>query len=293
MKKILLLGANGQLGSDIVKVFSDSESTSLLPLYRKNLDVEETSSIKSKLDKYSDIDYIINCTSYHKTDECEDFVEKSFKVNSIAVLEMAKYCLEKDIVFVHISTDYVFGEDGGNKVPYKEDDRPNPLNVYGNSKLVGEFFVRNYCKKYFILRVSSLFGVAGSSGKGGNFIETMIKFAKEKRPLKVIANQLMSPTHTLDVAKAIKTVIDNNIIDYGTYHVCNSGYCSWYEFAKTIFEFSLIKADLSKTTYEEYKTKAKRPKYSVMDNAKICKYYRMPGWKEALKEYLELKGYIK
>lgn len=291
MKKILLLGANGQLGSDIVKVFSGSKAVSLLPLYRKNLDVEETSSIRSKLDKYNDVDYIINCTSYHKTDECEDFVEKSFKVNSIAVLEMAKFCLEKDIVFVHISTDYVF--DGIKREPYKEDDSPNPLNVYGISKLAGEMFIKNYCKKYFILRVSSLFGVAGSSGKGGNFIETMIRFAKEKRPLKVIDNQFMSPTHTIDVARAIKNIIDNNVRVYGIYHACNNGFCSWYEFTKTIFELTSINANLSRTTYEEYKTKAKRPKYSVMDNTKIFKYYKIPYWKKALQEYLKLKGYIR
>lgn len=291
MKKILLLGANGQLGSDVVKVFSGSKNISLLPFYRKNIDVEEIDSIRSKLEKCSDVDYIINCISYHKTDECEDFAEKSFKVNSTAVLEMAKFCLEKDIVFFHISTDYVF--DGIKREPYKEDDCPNPLNVYGNSKLAGEFFIKNYCKKYFILRVSSLFGVAGSSGKGGNFIETMIRFAKEKRPLKVIDNQFMSPTHTIDVARAIKKIIDDDIEDYGIYHACNSDFCSWYEFTKTIFELTSIDADLSKTSYEEYNTKAKRPKYSVMGNSKISKYYKMPEWKEALKEYLKLKGYIK
>jgi dTDP-4-dehydrorhamnose reductase len=291
MKRILVLGANGQLGSDIVKVFSDSENMDLISFYRKNLDVEETDSIKHKLNEYSGVDYIINCTSYHKTDECEDFVEKSFKVNSVAVLEMVKFCSERDIVFIHISTDYVFG--GDKKKPYKEEDYPNPLNVYGNTKLAGEFFIKNYCEKYFILRVSSLFGVAGSSGKGGNFVETMIKFAKEKIPLKVIANQFMSPTHTLDVARAIKILIDKDINNYGLYHVCNSGFCSWYEFTKTIFELTSIDVDLSKTSYEEYNTKAKRPKYSVMGNSKISKYYKMPEWEEALKEYLKLKGYIK
>lgn len=291
MKKILLLGANGQLGSDVVKVFSGSKNISLLPFYRKNLDVEETNSIRIKLEKYSDVNYIINCTSYHKTDECEDFAEKSFKVNSMAVLEMARICLENKITFIHISTDYVFG--GNKKEPYKEDDCPNPLNVYGISKFAGEIFIKNYCKKYFILRVSSLFGIAGSSGKGGNFIETMIKFAKEGRPLKIIANQFMSPTHTLDVARAIKCFIENSIKDYGIYHACNSDFCSWYEFTKTIFEITSINANLFRTSYEEYKTKAKRPKYSVMNNAKISKYYRMPEWKGALQEYLKLKGYIK
>jgi len=285
MKKVLLLGANGQLGSDIQKVFKNIE---LIPLTRKDFDIEKDSI--DKLNQFKKVDYIINSTSYHKTDECEDFPDKSFKVNSSFVYELAKYCELNDIILFHISTDYVF--DGYKNSPYKEEDIPNPLNIYGLSKFVGEKSIQNYCEKYFIFRVSSLFGEAGASGKGGNFVETMINLAKKEIPLKIIANQYMAPTHTLDIAKAIYHFILNDIKDYGIYHCCNSGSCSWYEFTKKIFELANIDYLIEKTTYEEYKTKAKRPKYSVLDNSKLSKYYKMKNWEEALGEYLKIKGYI-
>jgi len=282
MKKVLLLGANGQLGSDIQKVFIDVE---LMPFTRKEFNVESNS-----IDKLpSDVDFIINCTSYHKTDEVEDFPDKAFKINSSFVYELAKFAKENDITLFHISTDYVF--DGSKNFPYKEDDIPNPLNIYGLSKYAGEIAIKNYLDRYFIFRVSSLFGEAGASGKGGNFVETMINLAKKKVPLKIIANQFMAPTHTLDIARAIYHFIVNDIKDYGIYHCSNSGSCSWYDFTKKIFELANIDYPIKKTTYEEYKTKAKRPKYSVLDNRKLSKYYKMPHWREALKEYLTLKGY--
>ena len=285
-KRVLLLGANGQLGSDIKKVFKESD-IKLIPLTRKDLDAEKD-DVDKKLERFRDTDYLINTIAYNKVDDAEDFIDKVFKTNSFFVYRLAKFSSSNDIILVHFSTDYVF--DGKKNEPYKEEDLPNPLNVYGNSKLTGEFFARNYCEKYFIFRISSLFGIAGSRGKGGNFIETMIKLAKQNKPLKVISNQYMSPTHTLDMAKAIKTFIDENVDEYGIYHCCNTGSCNWYKFAQTIFELTNIKANLSETTYEEYKTKAKRPKYSVMDNNKLSKYYKMPGWKESLKEYLIEKG---
>ncbi len=287
MKKILLLGSNGQLGSDIVKIFTKSENINILPLYRKDLDIEKTDTIYKKLSKYTDVDYIINCASYNKTDECEDNIEKTFNVNSIAVLEIAKFCSRKGITFIHISSDYVF--DGNKNSPYNEEDAPNPLNVYGRSKLEAENFVKHNVQKHFIFRVSSLFGIAGSTEKNQNFVEMILKSAKEKRHLKIISDQFISPTHTLDIARAIEITITNEIKNYGIYHVCNSGFCSWYEFAKSILEFSSIDGNISKTTYDKYITKAKRPKYSVLDNTKISKYYKMPKWKKALREYLDIR----
>ena len=286
MKKVLLLGANGQLGSDIQRTFKDG--IELIALTRKEFDIEKDSI--DILNEFKEVDYIINSTSYHKTDECEDFPDKSFKINSSFVYELARFCFEFDITLFHISTDYVF--DGKKNSPYIEEDVPNPLNIYGLSKFAGEKAIQNYLDKYFIFRVSSLFGEAGSSGKGGNFVETMINLAKKGVPLKVIANQYMAPTHTLDIAKAIYYFIVNDIKDYGIYHCCNSGSCSWYEFAKKIFELANINYPITKTTYEEYKTKAKRPKYSVLDNKKLSQYYKMKDWDKALEEYLKIKGYI-
>lgn len=288
MKKILLLGSNGQLGSDIVKIFTKSENINLLPIYRKDLDIEKWKTVYRKLKKYTNIDYIINCASYNKTDECENNIKKTFDINSLAVQEIARFCSSRDITLIHISSDYVF--DGNKNSPYNEEDTTKGLNVYGLSKLAGEDFAKHYAKKHFIFRVSSLFGIAGSTEKNQNFVEKILKYAKEKKQLKIVADQFMSPTHTLDVARAIKVIIINEIKDYGIYHVCNSGFCSWYEFAKTILEFSSNDANLSKTTYNKYVTKAKRPKYSVLNNAKISKYYKMPMWKKALQEYLNIRN---
>jgi dTDP-4-dehydrorhamnose reductase len=281
--KVLLLGSNGQLGSDIVKVFKNSK-IELIKYTRKDFDV-----LKNKIN-FPEVDYIINCISYHKTDECEDFPDKSFKINSSFVYELSKYCELNDITLFHISTDYVF--DGYKSSPYKEEYIPNPLNIYGLSKFSGEKAVQNYLNKYFIFRVSSLFGEAGASGKGGNFVETMIKLAKKNIPLKIISDQYMVPTHTLDIAKVIRFFIENQIDEFGIFHVVSNGSCSWYDFTKEIFTQIGLDYNIEKITYKEYKTKAIRPKYSVLDNRKLSKYYKMPHWKEALNEYLLIKKYI-
>jgi len=279
--KVLILGSNGQLGSDLLEVFEGK----VIAFTRKEFDAQKDDI--NKLPK--DVDYIINCISYHKTDEVEDNSDKAFKINSSFVYELARFCSENDITLFHISTDYVF--DGCKKSPYNEEDIPNPLNIYGLSKFSGEKAIQTYTDKYFIFRVSSLFGRAGASGKGGNFVTTMINLAKKNTPLKIIANQYMVPTHTLDIARVIKYFIDNRVDEYGIYHCVSDGSCSWYDFTKEIFNQIGLDYKIDKTTYEEYKTKAKRPKYSVLDNRKLSKYYKMPHWREALKEYLTLKGY--
>ena len=281
--KVLLLGSNGQLGSDVVKVFRNS-AIELIKYTREDFDV-----LKDKID-FPEVDYIVNCISYHKTDECEDFPDKAFKINSSFVYELAKYCELNDIILFHISTDYVF--DGYKKSPYNEEDIPNPLNIYGISKFSGEKAIQNYLNKYFIFRVSSLFGEAGASGKGGNFVENMINLAKKEVPLKVISDQYMVPTHTLDIARVIKFFIENQIDEYGIYHVVSEGSCSWFDFTKEIFVQIGLNYNIEKTTYKEYQTKAVRPKYSVLDNRKLYKYCKMPHWKEALNKYLRIKGYI-
>jgi len=283
--KVLLLGSNGQLGSDVVKVFKNS-TIEVIKYTRKEFDVE-----KDKIDKLPrDVDFIINCISYHKTDEVEDFPDKAFKINSSFVYELAKFSKENNIILFHISTDYVF--DGYKNSPYNEEDIPNPLNIYGLSKFSGEKVIQNYLNKYFIFRVSSLFGEAGASGKGGNFVETMINLAKKEVPLKIIVDQYMVPTHTLDIARVIKFFIENKIDEYGIYHVISDGSCSWFDFTKEIFKQIDLNYEIDKISYREYQTKAIRPKYSVLNNRKLYKYYKMPHWKEALKEYLKIKGYI-
>lgn len=286
MKRIMLLGANGQLGTDLCRVLQ-SKRYELIPITRKQLDVEHAHRIPDFFSTFSNINYVINCTSYHKTDEAETNFSKAFKINTEAVAELAKQCHRMSSTLIHISTDYVF--DGKKRRPYTEKDLPGPLNVYGNSKLAGEYAVQAYHDKYFIFRVSSLFGIAGSSNKGGNFVETMLRLSKQGQTIQVVNDQRMSPTHTLDVAKAIETFIRTEMNDYGIYHCSGQGSVSWYEFATEIFVCLGKPVPVVPVPSIKFPSVAKRPKYSVLDNAKLNRFYGMPRWQDALREYMREK----
>jgi dTDP-4-dehydrorhamnose reductase len=281
--KVAVIGSTGQLGSDLVKVFED-----VIPLTHKDIEVTDLSSCETLKELKPDV--VINTAAYHKTDECEENVEKTFLVNSVGARNVALICREIDAIYIYISTDYVF--DGAKDEPYTENDMPNPINVYGVSKYAGEILTRYICDKYYIIRLSSLFGVAGASGKGGNFVETIIKKADAGDELNVVNDIRMSPTYTKDAAAAIKKIIYNKL-PYGIYHVTNDGYCTWYEFAKAIFEITGIDAKLNPTTSDKYPTKARRPKNSALSISKIKSYgINMIYWKDALKNYLKEKGHI-
>jgi len=281
--RVAVIGASGQLGSDLVKVFED-----VIPLTHKDIEVTDLSSCEILKELKPDI--VINTAAYHKTDECEENPEKTFLVNSVGARNVALICREIGAIDVYISTDYVF--DGSKEEPYTEDDIPNPINVYGVSKYAGEILTRYICDKHYIIRVSSLFGVVGASGKGGNFVETMIKRAKAGDELNVVNDITMSPTYTKDAAIAIKKIIFYKL-PYGIYHVTNDGSCTWYEFAKAIFEITGIDAKLNPITSDKFPTKAKRPKNSALSIEKIKSYgINMRHWKDALKDYLKEKGHI-
>ena len=221
---------------------------------------------------------------------CEDFPERTFNVNTIGAKNIAEICNKIDAINIYISTDYVF--DGRKKKPYVEDDIPNPINTYGISKYAGEMFTKNYCSKYYIIRVASLFGVAGASGKGGNFIETMIKKAKNKEEIGVVDDMIMSPTYTKDAAEMIKRIIEKEL-PFGVYHVTNDGFCSWYGFTKEIFNVIGLSPTVKPIKTKNLTLKAKRPKFSALKNENIKKYgLEMRHWKEALRSYLKEKEYI-
>lgn len=288
--KILLLGSNGQLGTDIQKVFKNNNLLDISCIDRKSLDVEDYTKIKTLLNQ-KDFNLLINCTSYHKTDEVEEFPDKAIKINAMAVKEMAKVCNTKGSKFVHISTDYVFH--GDNNIPYKENDKTGPLNIYGLSKLIGESYIKNEMDDYFIIRVASLFGIAGASGKGGNFIETMIKMAKNKQELNVVNDIVMSPTSTLSVANNIYKLVTKECTP-GVYHSVNSGQSTWFNFARTIFKFIGTEYEVNPVTSDEYKTDAMRPKFSALDNTKLSNEINtsIPNWEDELEAYLKIKGYM-
>ena len=221
----------------------------------------------------------------------EDNPQKAFLVNSIATLNLARYCNENNCTFVFISTDYVFGRDKTRSTPYSEKDNPGPINVYGVSKLAGEYFVQNSCSKYFIIRTSGLFGAAGSSGKGENFVELMLKLAKERKEIKVVNDQVLSPTYTNNLAQTLKKLLKTE--NFGLFHAVSQGSCSWYEFAKKIFELTNIKAKLEPTTSKLMETRAKRPIYSVLENVNLNRInLNLNDWEKNLRLYLKEKGYF-
>ena len=282
--KIALLGANGQLGQDLQVVLHSHDVDSLT---RKEIDVTDFSRTRDLLQDMRP-DLILNTTAYHRVDDCETHPELAYQVNALAVLNLVRIANDLDAVLIHISTDYVF--DGAAKQPYTEDAVPFPLSVYANSKLSGEFLVRTLCKKYFLIRTCGLYGRAGSQRKGGNFVEMMIGKAKRGESIRVVNDQVVTPTYTVDLAHQIARVLP--LEKYGLYHMTNEGSCTWYEFASAIFQLSKIDPDLTPTTSDVYKAPAIRPRYSVLENARLKQLglNEMRHWREALAAYLKDKA---
>jgi dTDP-4-dehydrorhamnose reductase len=287
--KVLVTGANGQLGTDLCKVLADSE---LIPLTHKDVEITDIESVKLTFNKYKP-DVIVNTAAYVRVDDCEDEKEKAFQVNGLGARNVAVVAQELGARLVHLSTDYVFGgETEPRTTPYTEFDTPVPLSIYGKSKLTGDNLVRHFCLRHFIVRASALFGVAGSSGKGGNFIETMLRLARERDELKVVNDQVFSPTYTGDLARKIAQLVNTEY--YGIFHITNKGACSWYEFTVEILKLVDIKTPVIPITSDQYPQKAMRPGYSVLDNyhLRLLGMDDMRPWQEALREYLIGSGHI-
>jgi len=287
--KILVTGANGQLGTDLCKVLQHFE---LIPLTHSDIEISDMNSVKQVFTKHKP-DIIINTAAYVRVDDCETEQDKAFLINALGARNVAVAAQELGAKLVYISTDYVFGgESQPQDIPYTEFDTPIPLSIYGKSKLAGESFVRHLCPRHFIIRTSGLFGIAGASGKGGNFVETMLKLAKEREELKVVNDQVFSPTYTKDLAKKIAQLITTEY--YGIFHITDRGYCSWYEFAKEILKLADLKIRLIPITSDEYPQKARRPRFSVLDNyhLRLLGMDDMRTWQEALKDYMIKKEHI-
>lgn len=295
MQKVAVIGANGQLGTDLVKelqgwrtrsdVRPPSSNCQVIPLTHKDIEICDHAGTRKILTQLKS-DVVINTAAYHRVDECEDYPEKAFEVNAVAVHNLALICRDLDAVLMHMSTDYVFGGDPNRQTPYTEDALPWPLNVYGISKLAGEFFVRNLCPKHFVVRSSGLYGVAGSSGKGGNFVELMLRLAQEGKPIRVVNDQRLAPTYTVDLARKMEELITTN--HYGLYHITGGGDCTWHEFAVEIFRLAGLSPELSPTTTESFGAKAMRPHYSVLTSIQSSKagVQGLRTWEEALESYL-------
>ncbi len=281
--KILLIGANGQLGSDIAKILHSEE---VLPLAHADIEIAEEASVRSKIEDYSP-DVVVNTAAYHRAADCEKNDLESFRINSIGAKNLAIACKKSKAILVHISTDYVF--DGKKKEPYVESDSPGPLSVYGISKLAGEYYVKYLCPKHFIVRTSGLYGSAKCRAKGGNFIDLMLRLAKEQDEIEVVNDEILTPTYTLDLARKIRDIIQTDY--FGLYHITNNGSCSWYEFAEKIFEFYHMKVNLKAVSAERFPSGVKRPHYSVLRNYALEKIGMddMRRWDAALKAFLSGK----
>lgn len=284
--RLALIGANGQLGYDLMQRLAGQDA---VPLTHADLDIADGDAVERVLDAAA-CDVVINLAAYHRVDDCEapGNAERAFLVNGLGVRNLARHCARTGRVLVHFSTDYVF--DGRAGRPYTEEDAPRPLSVYGASKVAGEHFVQALCERYYLIRTTGLYGVVGSSGKGGNFVETMISRGRAGAPLRVVDDQVMSPTATADLAGKVLELIATG--RYGLYHITNSGWCSWYEFARTIFELDGINADLQPTTSAAFGAAARRPAFSALENRRLVAAGLTPlrPWREALADYLKARA---
>ncbi len=284
--KIAIIGADGQLGSDLVKIL---EGNNVFPLFYPDFDITKPERTKNILSQLS-LEFVINTAAFHRVDECEDDPVSAFEVNALAVRNLALICQELDLVLVHFSTDYVF--DGKKETPYVEENPPHPLNVYGVSKLAGEYFVRTILKSFFLIRTCGLYGEAGCWGKGSNFVDTVISLGKKNDPIRIVNDQTVTPTSTVELALRIKELIQKQ--HYGLYHLTNEGQCTWFEFAETVFSLIGKSPKLLPVDSNSYGARALRPSYSVLKNrnAKKVGLSEFSHWKGALKQYLKKKEYI-
>lgn len=276
--KVLVTGANGQLGYDVVKQLQ-KQNIECFGAARKDFDIVNFEATEKFITNYMP-DVVIHCAAYTAVDKAEDEQGLCYLVNVSATENIAQICKKIDAKMVYISTDYVF--DGTKDGFYEVDDKPNPVNVYGKTKLLGEQAIQKILNKYFLVRISWVFGEHGN-----NFVKTMLKLGKERKEINVVADQYGSPTYTADLASLLIEMIKTD--KYGIYHATNEGICSWAEFAEEIFKLAEMNVKVNCITTDEYPTKAKRPLNSRLSKEKIDKYfYKLPFWEIALEKFIKI-----
>lgn len=278
--KVAVIGADGMLGSEFISIFINKD-IEYAAYTIKDLDITNKETL-GVIEQYSP-NIIINCSAYTAVDKAEEDIKMAYAVNGEGVKNLAEIALKLGAKFVHFSTDYIFSGEGTR--PYLEDDESAPVSVYGKSKLQGEEELRRILPfdKYLLLRTAWLYGIGGN-----NFVKTMIRLANEGKDIKVVDDQVGSPTFAKDLAMWTIELLDKNC--NGIYHAVNSGSCNWYQFANKIFELSKLKVNYSAVNSTQFITKAKRPRYSIMNNNKLQKDlgYSIREWPEALSEYIFL-----
>lgn len=280
--RILLIGAAGQLAQDLLPVL-EKGGHDVAPITHEQLEICSPEAVQQAVASARP-HCIINTAAFHRVDDCEDQAEKAFAVNVLGVRNLAQAAEQVGSALLHFSTDYVFGGEKG--TPYTESDLPQPLSVYAISKLAGEFAARRYCSRHFVIRTCGLYGVGGSRSKGGNFVETMLRLAAQKKTIRVVADQVVTPTSTADLAERVLPLIASG--RYGLYHMTSAGQCSWHEFAVEVFRLARLKAELQPVDSRSFAAKARRPAYSVLDNFQMraAGLAELRPWQEALAEYM-------
>lgn len=280
--KVLVTGSTGQLGYDVVKQ-ANMLGWEVTGVGSSDLDITNTDEIRKYVETLKP-EVIIHCAAYTAVDLAEDKKEEAYNVNVNGTLNLCHAAKEIDCKFLYISTDYVF--EGSGEDPFQVQDFTNPIGYYGETKLKGEQVVQELLEKFFVVRISWVFGL-----NGNNFVKTMIRLGGERQELNVVSDQIGSPTYTVDLAELIVSMVQTE--KYGIYHATNEGYCSWADFAEAIFTEVEINVKLNRISSSDFSTKARRPANSRLDKSKLelNGFKRLPKWDDALKRYIkELKS---
>lgn len=279
--KTVVIGSAGQLGRDLVSLLPGE----IVALTRADADLTDAAALRKCLEHHRP-QRVFNCAAYNLVDRAEAEPQAAFAVNAWGPKALAEICRDLDATLIHFSTDYVFGFDATRQSPWTEADAPGPVSAYGLSKLTGEYSVRMICPKHFVIRTCGLYGLWGQGGKGKNFVETMLRMAAQGKPLRVVNDQQCCPSFTTDVASAAIALADTG--KFGLYHLTNAGACTWHDFAAEVFRQAGVTADLTPITSAQFGAVARRPAYSVLDNAKAVTAGVTPmrEWQAALADYL-------
>ncbi|MFT7250361.1 MAG: dTDP-4-dehydrorhamnose reductase [Flavobacterium sp.] len=277
---VLVTGANGQLGQSLQFIEKNYPNIEFVFCDSEKLDITDYDNVNAAFNEFIP-DYCINAAAYTAVDKAESEPEKAYSINVLGPQNLAKTCKIYDTVLLHVSTDFIF--DGTKKIPYTEVDQPNPTGVYGQTKLDGEIAIQDIWEKHYIIRTSWVY-----SQFANNFMKTMLRLGSERDSLSVVDDQIGTPTNAVDLAEVLVTIINKhsklNYEHYGVFNFSNEGQCSWYDFAKKIFELNNINIDLKPIPTTSYPTPAKRPAYSVLDKSKIKKVFEIGinNWETSL-----------
>jgi len=283
--KILLIGRNGQLGSDILR---NSTGHEIVAPDRRSLDVTRQESVGAAMADHRP-DAVVNTAAFHDVPLCEVEYGQAFRVNCAAVRDLAVACRKAGALFVTFSTDYVFG--GEKRTPYSEDDRPTPLQMYGITKLAGEFAALSAAPEHsVVIRTCGLYGITGAASKGGNFVDKRIRDAQKQEVLEVSCDQVVCPTYTDDLSRAVLQLISHAGLVPGIYHLVNEGECSWHEFTKKALLIAGFETEVKPVDRKGSDGMIRRPLYSVLGNKKAkAMGIVLPHWKDSLSRYIQKK----